>query len=152
MPAIISGSRILDVGCGTGLFSAEVRQRIEAEFHGVDISDASLAISEKRGCYRDLTQHDLQNLPLPFEDNSFDGIGCVGVLTYIEDIGGLMNDFCRIVGSGGHIVFTQRDDRWAEKEFDAHIARLKYADIWTPLHISEPKPYLPEEQGFRGRD
>lgn len=147
-PQLSTGSRILDVGCGTGLFSAEVRQRIEAEFHGVDISDASLAISEKRGCYRDLTQHDLQNLPLPFEDNSFDGIGCVGVLTYIEDIGGLMKDFCRIVGSGGHIVFTQRDDRWAEKEFDAHIARLKYADIWTPLHISEPKPYLPRNKDF----
>ena len=96
-PQLSTGSRILDVGCGTGLFSAEVRQRIEAEFHGVDISDASLAISEKRGCYRDLTQHDLQNLPLPFEDNSFDGIGCVGVLTYIEDIGGLMKDFAALL-------------------------------------------------------
>lgn len=147
-PNIYAGNRILDVGCGTGMFAKEVKHRIPTELHGVDISDTSLQIAERRNIYATLTQHNLQDLPLPFRNKSFDGIGCVGVLTYIEDIGGLLRDFCRIVKSGGHILFTQRDDRWAEKEFDKHIADLESSGIWTPLHISEPKPYLPMNEDF----
>ena len=56
--------------------------------------------------------------------------------------------FAALLEAAATLSLTQRDDRWAEKEFDAHIARLKYADIWTPLHISEPKPYLPRNKDF----
>jgi predicted TPR repeat methyltransferase len=147
-PNLNAGDRILDVGCGTGMFAKELKHRVQTELHGVDISNSSLQIAKQRNIYETLTQHDLQDLPLPFKNESFDGIGCVGVLTYIEDIGGLLNDFCRIVRSGGQILFTQRDDRWDEKEFDKHIADLKSSENWTPLHISGPKPYLPKNVEF----
>ena len=145
---LYAGNRILDVGCGTGMFAKEVRHRVQTELHGIDISDTSLQIAKQRNIYTTLTQHNLQDLPLPFKNKSFDGIGCVGVLTYIEDIGDLLKEFCRIVRSGGQILFTQRDDRWEEKEFDKHIADFKSSGIWTPLHISEPKPYLPMNEDF----
>ncbi len=142
------GAEILDVGCGTGLFGQALSAGLDCRIEGIDISAASLDIARDRGVYARLHRHDLQTTPLPPVGNAFDAAACVGVMTYIEDPAALLADLCRIVRPGGHILFTQRDDRWAEKGFDALVAGLAARRLWTPLTISEPKPYLPENEEF----
>lgn len=145
---LTAGDRVLDVGCGTGLFGQALARRLKCRIDGLDISAASLAIADKRGVYDRLQRHDLQVTPLPVADDAFDAAACVGVLTYIEDAAGLLADLCRVVRPGGHILFTQRDDRWAEKKFDALITDLEKRGLWTPVTISEPLPYLPGNDDF----
>jgi len=77
-----SGSlHILDCGCGDGLVGAAV-MKAEREgllLEGVDLSGEMLTIAEKRGAYASLRKADLSR-PLPYEDDSFDALLCVGVL------------------------------------------------------------------------
>jgi predicted TPR repeat methyltransferase len=142
------GAEILDVGCGTGLFGHALSERLDCQIEGLDISAASLEKAETLGCYDRLSVQDLQDVPLPIADNTFDAAGCIGVLTYIEDPAALLGDLCRAVRPGGYIIFTQRDDRWVEKNCAALVADLESRGLWEVLMISEPKPYLPKNDAF----
>lgn len=142
------GADILDVGCGTGLFGQELSEKLDCRIEGLDISAASLELARARGCYDRLKLHDLQIIPLPVADNAFDAATCIGVLTYIEDPADLLADMCRTVRPGGFITFTQREDRWAEKDFAALIAEFETRGLWTTQSVSEPRPYLPKNEDF----
>lgn len=142
------GGAILDVGCGTGLLAAALRDRLDCGVEGLDISAASLEIATRHGNYARLQRHDLQVTPLPLADDAFDAAACVGVMTYIEDAEALLTDLCRIVRAGGHILFTHREDRWAEEAFDALVGDMEKGGFWSPVMISEPKPYLPCNEDF----
>lgn len=147
-PHLRAGDRLLDVGCGTGLFAEVLSHRLACRCDGIDISAASLEVAEQRNVYDDLRRHDLQRTPLPFADDTFDAAACIGVLTYIAEPGVLLADLCRVVRGGGHLLFTQRDDRWAENDFDALVERFAAERLWTPLAVTEPKPYLPRNEDF----
>lgn len=143
-----AGDDILDVGCGTGMFAKAMSRYLDCRIEGIDISAASLEIAEKQGGYDRLKRHDLQTTPLPITDNAFDAAACVGVMTYIEDAAGLLADLCRVIRPGGYILFTQRDDRWVEKDFDSLINSFEERKLWTPLKVSKAKPYLPNNDDF----
>ncbi|EPX75589.1 class I SAM-dependent DNA methyltransferase [Salipiger mucosus] len=142
------GDRVLDVGCGTGLFSIAMRMAGDFRIHGIDISEASLKLAEENGAYERLVAVDLQDVPLPIGDNSMDAAASVGVLTYIEDSAALLRDLCRIVKSGGVITFTQRTDRWDELGFGKTLEALEREGLWTILEITDPKDYLPGNPDF----
>jgi len=145
---LTSGDNILDVGCGTGMFAKAMSRHLECAIEGIDISAASLEIAQRQGGYTRLQAHDLQAPPLPVVDNAFDAAACVGVLTYIEDAAGLLADMCRVVRPGGYILFTQRDDRWVEKNFDSLLNSFEEQGLWTPLKVSKAMPYLPKNDDF----
>ncbi len=147
-PHLAAGARILDVGCGTGLFAQALKARVTCHVDGLDISAASLEIAERNGDYGTLQRHDLQETPLPVADDGYDAAACIGVLTYIEDSEALLADLCRVVRAGGFVHFTQRDDRWREIAFDGVLQRLTERGLWQPVTVSEPKPYLPENDDF----
>ena len=59
--AIPKNSRILDVGCGTGLMGVALRRAdFSGPIDGIDISEESLSTAKKCGVYRSLRKVDLQ--------------------------------------------------------------------------------------------
>ncbi len=139
---------VLDVGCGTGLFAEALSRHVDCQLEGIDISTASLEVAEQQGRYHRLQHHDLQTTPLPLDSNTFDAAACVGVMTYIADAEALLSDLCRIVRPGGHVLFTQRDDRWAEKKFDDLIKTFEDRQRWQSLQVSSARPYLPKNDNY----
>lgn len=148
MPHLPTNARLLDVGCGTGLFGETLGRRGNFRADGIDISAESLKRAGTRGVYERLLQHDLQQVPLPVEDKAYDAAASIGVLTYIEDAEALLRDLCRCVRKDGVIAFTQRSDRWAALDFGATVKRLEAEGLWSVLTISEPRPYLPGNEEF----
>lgn len=142
------GARVVDIGCGTGLFAEALAAHGDYALDGLDISAASLEVAAGRGRYGRLLRHDLQRLPLPLDDGSYDGAACVGVLTYIEEAADLLADMCRCVRRGGTIVFTQRSDRWEQRAFPTIIAEMEARGLWKSVAISDPQPYLPANSDF----
>ena len=147
-PHLKAGDAVLDVGCGTGLFGRAMASHGAFRMTGLDISAKSLGLARERDLYDRLIEHDLQNLPLPVEDNSVAGAACIGVLTYIEKAEDMLRDLCRCVRPGGVITFTQRTDRWADLDFGKTVEKIAREGHWTVLATSEPMDYLPGNEDF----
>ena len=141
-------SMVLDVGCGTGLFAKALVSQCKCAITGIDISAASLEKARHLDIYSDLHRCDLQQPPLPFDNSQFDAVASVGVMTYIAEPRALLTDLCRIVKPSGHILFTHRDDRWKEQDFDLLMQELEASGVWEILAISDPRLYLPRNAEF----
>lgn len=142
-----AAAEILDAGCGTGLTGMALRNAgFNGPIDGIDLSPTSLDAAGKHGIYRTLTAVDLQALPLPIADDSYDALLCVGVLTYVPDSDGVLREFARVVRPGGRILITQRDDLYRERDYDAVFKRL--ADVVGDVEVTEPMPYLPGNPDF----
>ena len=134
---------VLDAGCGTGLSGQALKALGYMHVTGMDLSQASLDLAQQTGAYERLAQVDMQQLPLPYETDEFAGLQCVGVLTYVPDTDGIVREFCRIVRPGGLVVFTQRDDLFAQRGDAATLQALEDEGLWEKILVSEPRPYLP---------
>lgn len=139
---------ILDAGCGTGRAGIALREiGFTGELHGVDVSAASLPVAEATGEYDSLAVADLQQ-PLSFDDDTFDVLVCVGVMTYLPDVEATWREFSRVVRSGGLVVATQRSDLWEARDCTAVVDRLTEDGTWEPLEVTEPRPYLPGNDDY----
>jgi predicted TPR repeat methyltransferase len=141
-------SAILDAGCGTGLSGKALQLAGFTTIDGIDVSRRSLEIADRTGAYRALQKMDLQRLPLAIPDDRYNGLACVGVLTYLTDSIGTLREFNRVVGSGGIVAVTQRSDLFVEREFQTVLEGLLNDRHIAQLRISEPRPYLPDNEEF----
>lgn len=80
----VSHSRKLSVGCGWDARDGWVNLDIAA-LPGVDVV------------------HDLDDVPLPFSDGSFDHIECIDILEHVKDLPAVMRELHRILAPGGRI-------------------------------------------------
>lgn len=135
---------VVDVGCGTGLVGRELRDAGFADVVGIDLSPRSLEIAEATGAYRALHQADLQSSPIPAADGAFAALVCVGVMTYLPDTVAAVTEFARVVRSEGSILFTQREDLWAERGYPRVLDELAAAGVCRIEDVSPPLPYLPD--------
>jgi predicted TPR repeat methyltransferase len=139
---------ILDAGCGTGLGGKALLAAGFITIDGIDVSRRSLEIAKMTDAYRTLSEIDLQQLPLPIQDDLYDGLACVGVLTYLTDSISILLEFSRVVRPGGFVAVTQRSDLFAEREFPSVLQGLVNDGVIAQLNISEPRPYLPDNEEF----
>jgi len=139
---------VLDAGCGTGLSGLALAAAGFSTIDGMDVSQRSLELAREHRVYRDLAHVDMQDLPLPYDDDTYDGLVCAGVMTYVPDSAAILREFRRILKPGGCIVLTQRDDIFEERRFDDTVAALEEEGILSGSNISEPMPYLPENAEF----
>jgi magnesium protoporphyrin O-methyltransferase len=90
----IFGARVLDIGCGTGLYSIEFAKRGAAQVVGIDIAPAMINFSQQRAkelMVQDHCEFICDNfLNHTFKDN-FDIIVALGVFDYIQDPGPYFN-------------------------------------------------------------
>ncbi|MEO9904024.1 class I SAM-dependent methyltransferase [Nisaea sp.] len=141
------GAAILDCGSGTGLTGAALRAAgARGRLTGLDASESSLETAKQKHVYDRLEHADL-NKHLPLEDESVDGILCIGVLTYLEEEA-IFREWLRVLRGGGIAVFTSRDDFWQSRGIAEMLNRLELEGRWEALHVSRPMPYLPGHPDF----
>ncbi|NND84486.1 MAG: class I SAM-dependent methyltransferase [Acidimicrobiia bacterium] len=141
------GSRILDAACGSGLTGAALANLGFADIDGIDISAKLLEIAGESGAYQDLTRVDMQVFPLPIEDDSYDAVNFIGALTYFET-NQILRELCRVVRSGGHVAFSQRDDIMRDQDYGKKLDEMEREGVWTRKFGTEPMPYLPNHPEY----
>lgn len=140
---------ILDVGCGTGLIGLALRALGYDEMTGGDLSDAMLAVSAARGCYRSTVKVDLST-PLDFPDGSFFAIVASGVFTQGHAPASAFAELARITGRGGRIVITYRADGDHADPYREAAQDLVEAGQWRLIDRSEPYVVFPLSEADAG--
>lgn len=100
----VKGKKVLDAGCGTGIFSM-IFGRKEAELVvGMDISKGSLLTAKNLRNHFNLSNISLQQtdmLRLPFTDETFDIVWAWGTVHHTEDPFKAMNELIRVLKKNG---------------------------------------------------
>lgn len=97
--------RILDIGCADGNFSMLLKISTNAEeIYGVDISLKAVELAKKRGVKA--FECDINNGPLPFENDSFNAIFCGEVIEHLIDADHLLDEIYRMLKPNGIAVIT----------------------------------------------
>lgn len=98
--------RVLDVGCGNGVITAEMASRCRGCVTGVDRSAPLLAQAAGRGL--SLVRGDAQRLP--FADNAFDLVVCHLTLLWVEEPGVAVLEMVRVAKPGGTVMAMAEPD------------------------------------------
>jgi SAM-dependent methyltransferase len=95
------GTRVLEVGCGTGVFLRAAADR-GAAVAGLDASEALLEHARSRVPEADLRQGDLQFLP--FDDDVFDVVAGFNAFFFAADLVAALREAGRVARPGGAVV------------------------------------------------
>ena len=98
------GKKILEVGSGAGRFT-ELLATTAEELYTVDASEAIDVNKKNNSNFKNVrfTQADLFNIP--FEDNMFDFVICIGVIQHTPDTSKAINSLWKKVKPGGKLIF-----------------------------------------------
>jgi SAM-dependent methyltransferase len=101
----LSGQNILEVGCGAGRFTQVVLKHTKANLYSVDLSDAVEANYRNNGHYGErLKLFQASIYEMPFADNEFDKVFCLGVLQHTPDFRKSIFSLAAKVKPGGELV------------------------------------------------
>ena len=106
------GVKILDLGCGRGEFlKGFIRCGLDG--HGVDRSTIAKSVCPEV----EILQSDLENEPLPYNDNSFDVVFSKSVLEHFYYPEKLVQEIYRILNPGGLVITMVPDWESVYKTF-----------------------------------
>lgn len=99
---------ILDIGCGTGVATAQLAKRYKkAHIIALDFAFPMLLQTRKRGSWLRRPRCVCADLEqLPFADNSIDLIYSNASLQWSTDLGRTFDEFMRVLRPGGLVTFT----------------------------------------------
>ncbi|MFA7467493.1 MAG: class I SAM-dependent methyltransferase [Desulfotomaculaceae bacterium] len=100
-----AGMKILDVGCGTGLYALDLAAK-GLDVTGVDISRPMLEQAGAKAKHAGLDVHFMEAdaLQLPFKDQSFDAVLSVTALEFAPDLSTALSEALRVLKTGGRLV------------------------------------------------
>ena len=126
----LSGCRVLDAGCGPGLYAEELLSR-GAEVVAFDSSPPMVELAAERLGGRVTVLHADLNAPLPFAEAEFDLVLCALVIHHVDDRGAALREFFRVLRPGGHVVLSTHHPTtdWVRKG-GSYFDIKQEADIW----------------------
>jgi SAM-dependent methyltransferase len=131
--AVPAGGRVLDLGCGPGVYVAASAAREARRRHvGVDLSVGML--TEARGRAAGVPVVCADAIGLPFAGASFDGVLANHMLYHVREIGRAVAEVRRVLRPGGTFLAVTNSIHHFE-EFDAMLARVAGRGGWSrPSH------------------
>jgi predicted TPR repeat methyltransferase len=122
---------VLDIGCGTGLVGAEIRDMAEY-LAGVDLSPKMVEQARQRGIYDELREQDVVSY-MEQAARRFDAVLSADVFIYIGDLDPVFSAVSRCLTAGGLFVFSE----------EAHVGSEPYR-LRTSGRYAHSLPYLRE--------
>lgn len=146
------GEALLDVGIGTGLSSLQFASA-GLEIFGMDASESMLRECRKKGFVRELKEHDMTNLPWPYDNETFSHVISCGVLHFFGKLDSIFAEVSRVLRPGGLFAFTvamlsqQKCDNYGE-EISSYLEMPTRWDTSIFKHSSAYIGYLVQAISF----
>ncbi len=98
--------RVLELGCGTGLFTDSLQER-STKVVATDFSDEMIAFAQqKRGDLKNVEFRKADALNLEFKDNSFDSVFMANLIHVIGNAEKAIQESKRVLEKGGQLIIT----------------------------------------------
>lgn len=104
LSAVRSGDRALDLGCGDGTFTAELKAA-GARVIGAEVAEAAVSRARQRHPSLDFRLVALEG-PLPFADREFDLVWSSEVLEHVADTARWLWEVRRVLAPAGRLLVT----------------------------------------------
>jgi ubiquinone/menaquinone biosynthesis C-methylase UbiE len=102
----LTGSNVLDLGCGTGRWLARLMARGASSVVGIDLSTAMLSVARRRaGVCEHLVRAD--SLRLPFRASVFDFVLSSFALNHIKDLQAIAQELSRALKLHGRLLISE---------------------------------------------
>lgn len=153
---ISRGTRLLDVGCGSGL-AAQLAAELGAQVSGIDAAPALIEIARERLADGDFHVGDMEKLP--YTDASFDVVTGFNSFQHAANPVAALSEAKRVVRRGGRVAMVT----WGRPEDCEHAAVFaairallspEVTGTTSPFALSEPGRLaaLLEQAGLRAVD
>lgn len=106
------GKKVLDVGCGVGMFMHQFK-KLGAEVYGIDVDKDKVKIAKKR--FNNVYEAPAEKLP--FRKDSFDIVWLHEVIEHVEDDEKTISEAFRVLKPGGKLVIFAPNRLWP---FETH--------------------------------
>ena len=136
---IESGQRVLDVGCGAGVFLRLAADR-GAKVFGLDASEALIELARARVPEADLRVGDMQSLP--YEDDSFDLVTGFNSFFFAADMIAALREAGRVAKPAAPVVIQV----WGDP---AHCELEAMKAVVRPFMPAPPPDALPPPELWR---
>lgn len=113
LPAPRGPARVLDVGCGSGVMLARMKE-LGWQVEGVEFDPAAAEAARARGVPVRLGTLEAQRYP----DNSFDAVHSAHVIEHVHEPVGLLRESYRVLKPGGKVItVTPNAESWGHRHF-----------------------------------
>ncbi len=169
-----SNDKLLEIGCGTGLFTGMVYDQTKANIVATDLVDDLLDIAKKKYPQIHFKTEDAMNLS--FEANSFEGVYGSSILHHLNFETSL-DEILRVLKPGGKMIFAEPNminpqiliqknipyikEKLGDSPDETAIVRWSFKKLlekkgfvnvqifpYDFLHPSTPKPLIPLVNGI----
>jgi arsenite methyltransferase len=151
------GQRILDLGCGSGIFSRMLAPLVApgGQVVGLDSAPEAVELAARLSGAAGpawLTFEQGDGHQLRFETVTFDGALCIAVLMYCQDPGRVLRELRRVLRPGGRLVVANTDEdsrafNSQDRELGRRIIRVM-ADRTREPWLARRLAYLLRGAGF----
>lgn len=135
-------TRLIDLGCGTGLAGDALSDLGYGNIDGVDFSSEMLAVARARDCYSNLAVGDL-NTGLDIPDSAYAAAVSVGVFGQ-HVLPTALDECVRIVAPGGFLCFSVNERAFEGLGFREKVDALGSAGRVTCLSLTKEDYHVNE--------
>ncbi len=140
----LKGKKVLDVGCGTGIYAKEMTKR-GAKVKGFDITPKMLEIAKRENPKLDLRSGSVYNIPF---NEKFDIAIAPLVIEYSRDWNKVFREVNKILKKGSYFIFSignpvyQVTKRVSKnkpliREFENYFKEKKQYNTWRDIRYKE---------------
>jgi SAM-dependent methyltransferase len=114
--------RVLEVGCGTGVITADLAACSPASIHGLDLSFSHLHFARQHDAATGFACGDA--LALPYADGAFDFTCCHFFLLWVSRPAVALAEMRRVTRAGGAVLALAEPDYGGRIDYPPELARL----------------------------